>query len=153
MLNHNQWIEKQWPSYSFFDPRLHKRAINIANAIIDNPTASLLDRFEFTKEIKGFYRFLNNKSINHQMLQNQHYENVIKEASSTSEKVLFIQDSSELIYNNLKWVDLGPTSDSYGNGIMFHSSLAVKFHDNQPHVIGLSGQKAWIRDKKENKKI
>jgi len=29
---------------------------------------------------------------------------------------------------------------------MFHSCLAVKFQNGQPQVIGLSGQKAWIRN-------
>ena len=66
-------------------------------------------------------------------------------------KVLFIQDGSELIYNGLKWTELGPTADSNGNGIMFHSCLAVKFKDDQPQVIGLAGQKAWIRKDKEEK--
>ena len=32
---------------------------------------------------------------------------------------------------------------------MFHSCLAVKFQDNQSQVIGLTGQKAWIRDEKK----
>jgi len=83
------------------------------------------------------------------MLQREHYKNVIAEAASVSGRVLFIQDGSELIYNNLKWTDLGPTADSNGNGIMFHSCLAVKFHGDQPEIIGLTGQKAWIREHKE----
>lgn len=149
MLNYNNWIEKQWPSFRFFDPRLHKRVINIASAMLKKPTASIPERFSLQKETKGCYRFLNNKGINHQMLQRQHYENVLAEAASQPGRVLFIQDGSELLYNNLKWTDLGPTADSSGNGIMFHSSLAVKFHDNEPQVIGLTGQKAWIREVKQ----
>ena len=98
------------------------------------------------KEIKGCYRFLNNKALGHSMLQQQHYENVLNEAGSALGRVLFIQDGSELIYNNLKWTELGPTADSSGNGIMFHSCLTVKFEDEQPQIIGLSGQKAWIRE-------
>jgi hypothetical protein len=146
MLNYNAWIEKQWTSHKFFDPRLHKRVVNIAQAMIKTPKASIPERFTLQKDVKGCYRFLNNKAINHQMLQSQHYENVLKEATIAQGRVLFIQDSSELIYNNLKWTDLGPTSDSCGNGIMFHSCLAVKFQDDQPLVIGLTGQKAWIRE-------
>ena len=149
MLDSDYWVEQQWPSSIFFDPRLHKRAINIASAIIKLPKAAIPERFELQKEIKGCYRFLNNKGISHQMLQCQHYENVLKEAASSSERVLFIQDGSELIYNNLKWTDLGPTADSSGNGIMFHSCLAVKFHNDQPQIIGLAGQKAWIREEQE----
>jgi hypothetical protein len=149
MLDSKEWVEKQWPSYLFFDPRLHKRVINIALAIMKNPKTSIPERFSFQKEVKGCYRFLNNKTINHQMLQRQHYENVLKEAALAPGRVLFIQDGSELIYNNLKRTDLGPTADSSGNGIMFHSCLAVKFQDNQPQIIGLTGQKAWIREEKK----
>ena len=85
------------------------------------------------------------------MLQCEHYKNVLAEAASAPGRVLFIQDGSELIYNNLKWTELGPTADSNGNGIMFHSCLAVKIVDGQPQVIGLTGQKAWIRKHKEAK--
>lgn len=146
MKNTENWIEKQWPSFLFFDPRHHKRAIIIASAMLTKPTASLPGRFTLQKEIKGCYRFLDNKAFDHQMLQSQHYDNVLAEAASESGQVLFIQDGSELIYNNLLWTDLGPTADSGGNGIMFHSCLAVKFQNDQPQVIGLSGQKAWIRN-------
>ena len=150
MLNYKEWIEKQWPSFLFFDPRLHKRVINIASAMLNRPTASISERFSLQKDVKGCYRFLDHKKVNHQMLQRQHYENVCAEATTESGRVLFIQDGSELIYNGLKWTELGPTADSNGNGIMFHSCLAVKFKDDQPQVIGLAGQKAWIRkDKKE----
>lgn len=150
MLNYEKWAQDQWPSSSFFDPRLSKRAINIAVATLKKPNSSLPQRFSLQSDVKGCYRFLNNKAIHHQMLQNQHYENVLKEATLAPGRVLFIQDGSELIYNNLKWADLGPTADSAGNGIMFHSCLAVKLQDNQPHIIGLSGQKAWIRERSED---
>jgi len=46
-------------------------------------------------------------------------------------KVLFIQDGSELLYNSHKWTTrLGPKAGFYDNGLLFHSSLAVKFEDN-----------------------
>ncbi|MBF8262843.1 MAG: Transposase DNA-binding [Parachlamydiales bacterium] len=73
MQNTKTWIEKQWPSFLFFDPRHHKRAINIASAMLTKPTASLPGRFTLQKEIKGCYRFLDNKAFDHQMLQCQHY--------------------------------------------------------------------------------
>lgn len=131
MLDYNSWVSSQWPSHAFFDPRLHKRVINIASAMLKNPTSSIPGRFSLQKETKGCYRFLNNKAIDHQMLQHSHYNNVLIEAAAEKERVLFIQDGSELIYNNLKWADLGPTADASGNGIMFHSCLAVKFIDHQ----------------------
>ena len=151
MLDIKKWAKDQWPSFLFFDPRHHKRVINIAEAMLTKPKASIPERFSLQKDTKGCYRFLNNKTVNHQMLQQQHCKNVLAEATAEPGRVLFIQDGSELIYNNLKWTNLGPTADSGGNGIMFHSCLAVKFQDSQPLVIGLAAQKAWIRKEKGGK--
>lgn len=101
MLNLECWAQEQWPTISFFDPRLSKRAVNIAVEILKQPMNSLPGRFSLQKDVKGCYCFLSNKAIRHQMLQRQHYENVLKEAASVPGRVLFIQDGSELIYNNL----------------------------------------------------
>jgi len=90
--------------------------------------------------------------MGHEKLQSGHYENVRKEALAASGRVLFIQDGSELIYNSHPWTTgLGHTADASGNGIMFHSCLAVKIEEDQPYVIGLASQKAWIRTKEKIK--
>ncbi len=152
MLNLQEWIEKQWPSRMFMDPRIHERTIFIAQACVRFPTGSIPERFESFGAVKGCYRFLNRKDMNHQKLQAGHYENVRQEAIASNGKVLFIQDGSELLYNSHKWTTgLGPTGDSCGNGLLFHSCLAVKFEDNQPKVIGLSAQEAWVREEEDEK--
>jgi hypothetical protein len=74
--------------------------------------------------------------------------------------VLFIQDGSELIYNKHPCTHgLGPTADAYGQGIMFHTCLAVEWSENTPPVtIGVAKQTPWIRPepsektKKDNQK-
>jgi hypothetical protein len=152
MLNKQEWIERQWPSTMFFDPRVHARAIFIASACVRLPTESIPGRFKFPKAIKGCYRFLDREDMGHQKLQSGHYDQVRQEATESKGKVLFIQDGSELLYNSHKWTTgLGPTGDSCGNGLLFHSCLAVKFEDSQPQVIGLSAQEAWIREEDEKK--
>jgi len=152
MLNLPEWIEKQWPSTMFFDPRIHERTVFIAQACMRFPTGTIPERFESFGAVKGCYRFLNRKDMNHQKLQSAHYKNVRQEAIVSNGKVLFIQDGSELLYNSHKWTTgLGPTGDSYGNGMIFHSCLAVKFEENQPIVIGLSAQEAWVREKEDEK--
>ena len=47
------------------------------------------ERFSLQKDIKGCYHILNNKAVNHQMLQKQHYENVL-EPSFLSRKNNFV---------------------------------------------------------------
>ena len=72
-MNHQEWIEKQWPSMMFFDPRVHARAIFIALTSINFPTSSIPERFQSFGAIKGFYRFLDRKDMAHQKLQSGHY--------------------------------------------------------------------------------
>jgi len=152
MVNQQEWVEKQWPSMMFFDPRVHARTIFIASTCVRCPTASIPERFKSFSASKGCYRFLSRKDMGHQKLQSGHYDYVRREALTSKGKVLFIQDGSELLYNSHKWTTgLGPTADSCGNGLLFHSCLAVKFEGNQPKVIGLSAQEAWIR--KEDPKM
>ena len=146
MLNLQEWIEKQWPFIMFTDPRVRERAVFIAGACMRAPRATIPERFESAGAVKGCYRFLNRTDMNHEKLQSTHYKNVRKEAMESPGKVLFIQDGSELLYNSHKWTTgLGPTGDSCGNGLLFHSCLAVKYEDNQPKIIGLSAQEAWVR--------
>ena len=155
MFDTQEWIEKQWPSMMFFDPRVHSRAVFIALACIRFPTASIPERFESLGATKGCYRFLDREDMNHQKLQSGHYDYVRQEALASKEKVLFTQDGSELLYNSHNWTSgLGPTGDSCGNGLLFHSCLGVTFEGNQPKVIGLSAQEAWVRkeDSKTDKK-
>lgn len=153
MVCSKEWIEKQWPSKIFFDPRIHRRALVVAEAFLNFPDRNIPKRFLSAGATKGCYRFLSRTDMNHQKLQSAHWENVLEETSATKDRILFIQDGSELIYNDHPWTaGLGHTADSCGNGIMFHSCLAVKVEEDQPQVIGLACQKAWIRTEKKTEK-
>jgi len=152
MLNSKDWIEKQWPSKIFFDPRVHRRVLLVAEACLNFPDRSIPKRFQSAGATKGCYRLLSRTNMGHEKLQSAHYENVREEAMAATGRVLFIQDGSELIYNSHPWTTgLGHTADAAGNGIMFHSCLAVKNEDSQAHVIGLACQKAWIRTDEKTK--
>lgn len=148
----SQWIQKQFASVGTNDARLQKRAVMIAQACADNPQASLPNRFENWAGIKAAYRFFNNPKATHQTLQQPHYKNVLEEAGSSEGTYLFIQDGSELLFNTHPWTyGLGPTADSSGNGLMFHSCLVARYHDvKDPEVLGLGYQEAWIRPEKKD---
>ena len=147
-----EWIENQWPSTMFLDPRIRKRVVIIAQACLKRPSSNIPGRFNSVGETKGCYRFFSRTDMGHDKLQSGHYEYVREESLNSKGKVLFIQDGSELLYNTHEWtMGLGPTGDSCGSGIMFHSCLAVAFEEERPKVIGLSAQKAWIREEKDDK--
>lgn len=146
MMN-KEWVEKQWQGTDLGDKRLSKRAVKIGLACLETPDGSLPKKFGSWGDIKGAYRFFDSDEVSHEALQKVHNENVIQAASTTKQTVLFIQDGSELIYNTHKCTHgLGPTADAFGQGIMFHTALAIEWARNQnPLVIGVAKQTAWIR--------
>lgn len=153
-----EWIEAQWKGSPLGDKRLESRAIKIGKACLATPDGTLPEKFTTWADTKGAYRFFDTPKVSHEALQTVHYQNVIKAATSTNNPVLFIQDGSEILYNHHpSTTGLGPTSDAFGQGIMFHSCLAVELKDDSPPVtLGLAKQTPWIRpgqkDGNESKK-
>lgn len=143
----SEWISQQFADINVNDTRLQKRAIMIADHCAKHPEQSLPERFDNWAGLKAAYRFFSNPKITHQRLQETHYKEVLEKARRVDELVLFIQDGSELLFNSHRWTHgLGPTADSTGNGLMFHSCLVAKYHEfEETEILGLSYQEAWIR--------
>ena len=142
-----EWIEKQWEGAELGDKRLIKRAIKIGKSCLETPGGNLPENFGSWGDTKVAYRLFGSVRVSHETLQKVHNKNVIQAASRTQKRVLFIQDGSELIYNTHKCGHgLGPTADAFGQGIMFHTALAVEWARNEaPMVIGVAKQTPWIR--------
>lgn len=150
-----QWIHEQFSKVDIGDARLQKRAIDVAIGCAKHPEESLSGRFSEWADLKGAYRFLNNPKVTHQALQQPHYAQVLEKARWSEELVLFIQDGSELLFNSHQWTHgLGPTADSSGNGLMFHSCLVAKYYDDseETEILGLGYQEAWVRPEEKSKK-
>jgi len=147
-----QWIYQQFSNVNMKDARLQKRAVQIAQGCAEHPDKSLSERFEDWAGLKAAYRFFSNPKASHQTLQQPHYREVLEKARWSEELVLFIQDGSELLFNSHPWTHgLGPTADSAGNGLMFHSCLVAKYHEfKETKILGLSYQEAWIRPEKKS---
>jgi len=143
-----KWVHKQWKDVSFGDKRLDSRTKIIAQACSLHPEKSIPKRFQDWAGTKAAYRFLDSNKVSHSKIQAPHYQNVLKEASISKKPIIFIQDGSELLFNSHRYTfGLGPTCDSLGKGLLFHSCLAVRYHgsDQPPEVLGLAYQKPWIR--------
>lgn len=147
-----QWIHQQFTNVDMNDPRLQRRAVDIAQSCAEHPEKSLSGRFSDWAGLKAAYRFFSNPKATHQTLQQPHYKEVLEKARWSEELVLFIQDGSELLFNSHLWTHgLGPTADSAGNGLMFHSCLVAKYHESkETEILGLSYQEAWIRPDKKS---
>ena len=146
-----RWIYEQFSRIDVGDARLQKRAVEIALSCADHPEKSLSGRFDDWAGLKAAYRFFSNPKATHQTLQQPHYHEVLEKARWSEELVLFIQDGSELLFNSHPWTHgLGPTADSAGNGLMFHSCLVAKYHESkETEILGLSYQEVWVRPEKK----
>lgn len=142
-----QWIYEQFSKIDAGDTRLQKRAVDIGIGCAAHPEESIAGRFDKWADLQAAYRFFRNPKITHQVLQQPHYHQVLEKARFSKELVLFIQDGSELLFNSHPWTHgLGPTADSKGNGLMFHSCLVAKYHESQEtEILGLGYQEAWVR--------
>ena len=102
--------------------------------------------------IYAAYRFFSHPKITHQVLQEPHWHQVLEKACWSEEIVLFIQDGSELLFNSHPWTHgLGPTADSHGNGLMFHSCLVAKYHESEAtEILGLGYQETWVRPEEKS---
>jgi hypothetical protein len=147
-----QWIDEQFSRINVGDTRLQKRAVDVAIGCAEHPEESLAGRFDKWADLQGAYRFFSNPKITHQALQQPHWDQVLEKARFSEETVLFIQDGSELLFNSHLWTHgLGPTSDSNGNGLMFHSCLVAKYHESEEtEILGLGYQEAWVRPEEKS---
>ena len=143
----SEWVHRQFANIDTKDARLQKRAVATAEACANHPEKSLPGRFGDWAGLKGAYRFFSNPKITHQILQQPHYKETLEIARFSDKLVLFIQDGSELLFNSHRCTyGLGPTADSSGNGLMFHSCLVAEYHEpGETKILGLSYQEAWIR--------
>jgi hypothetical protein len=148
----DQWICEQFSTINVGDARLQKRAVDVAIGCAEHPEKSLAGRFDEWADLQGAYRFFSHPKITHQVLQQPHWDRVLERARFSEGTVLFIQDGSELLFNSHPWTHgLGPTADSNGNGLMFHSCLVAKYHESEEtEILGLGYQEAWVRPEEKS---
>jgi hypothetical protein len=153
LSHHIEWARSEFSKCNFGDLRLNKRIIKLAQELLNKPNESLPLQISAWKDLKAAYRFFNSDSIDHDKIQEAHWDNVRKEAQKNSNTILFIQDTSELDYSSKrKTTGLGPIGNHNGRGIHFHSTLAVEYNEHNPSVLGLAYQKVWIRENKSHRK-
>ena len=135
------------------DKRLEKRANKIAQAIMISRSSSIHGSTRDQAEQKGFYRFLDNESVNEDQLisaiTSRCSQNVM------NRDVLVIQDSSSYGLSHLKGSakeksGLGLVGNKGGLGFLTHTSLVLDAHTES--VLGYSDIKLWHRteDKSNN---
>ena len=153
LINNELWVKDQWQNSNLGDTRRNKRAMKLAGSILSNPSVSLPQQAQCWSALKAGYCFLNTKQVTHEILQKEHYRNVMELTQKSSKTVLFIQDKSEIDFSSKRATrGLGHIGNHFGQGIHIQSVLAVVFDKKPLSVLGLSHQKAWIRTEKSRRK-
>ncbi len=118
---------------NFGDKRLTQRVMNLADTISENPECSINAACGSFAASKAAYRFLQNEKVNPRAILKNHSDNTLSRANACEERVLIIQDTTDLIYTQFPSVKgLGQrlhAKDGYKggvNGLLLHSSLAVR---------------------------
>lgn len=140
------WATEQWGTAQLQDQRRNRSAIQLGSALAARPAASLPTQTGSWGKLKAAYRLLNEEDVTHQALIAPHCRATQLEAAATQGVVLFIQDTSECDYtHHPQTAGLGSIGDGRGRGFLMHNSLAVVPAAERALMLGLAGQRLWLR--------
>jgi Transposase DNA-binding/Transposase DDE domain len=146
LQNETQWAEAQWGSVKLGDARRTARAVKVGAKLASLPAGSLPQQQASWGDLKAAYRLLNEADVSYEALSREHWSTTLEEATASSDRMLFIQDGSELNYSkHPATTGLGYIGNGGNLGLMLHSCLTVNARTES--VIGLADQRVWIREK------
>ena len=91
----NNFVENEFSLLQLNDKRLSDRAIRVATILLNNPESSIpVAANGSRKEVKGIYRFFQNKNVDDQNLLETHYSNTANRIKKSKGNVLLIADST-----------------------------------------------------------
>lgn len=144
-----QWQASAWAFSEFGGAELGhaartRRAVRVASALVQNPSASIPRISENAHQAKGAYRLLSNPEVNHDDILSGHIGRTIERCNARS-AVLVLQDTTTLSYTEHRSTKgLGPVNDSRrGRGFLAHTALAVTVEEHE--VLGVLDQHVWVR--------
>lgn len=133
------------------DLRLEKRAKLCVDRIQRNPDLSFPDIFSAPGELLGFYRFINNKSLNNEMLFGAYLE-ATKQRCHGKDDILVLHDTTVIKPSRKSVEGLSPVYRSVSSqGFLSHLSLAVA-SDGPRVILGPCGLYNWTRGRSKKPK-
>ena len=123
------WVNKEFSNVDFNDKRLDHRFKEIMARLANHCSKTLSSSFEQWKDIKASYRFFSNSKVTAEKMLTPHIEHTITRIKE-HQKVLLIQDSCYLDYNNrgkTEGLDLTFRSklSTESKGLILHNTLAL----------------------------
>jgi hypothetical protein len=128
------------------DRRLRERGVRILERMAAAPSASIPKQMGAWKDTKAAYRFFDHRAVTFEAVTTSHQQQT-RDRARREPVVLCIEDTTAISFDpNLEIEGLGPlgTGATPGLGLWVHSVLAVA-PDDEPRVLGLAHQHAWVR--------
>ena len=131
--NGNAWAVNEFREVDFGDARLTKRLIKLSNDLSKFPESPINQACGNWSQAKAAYRFFKNEKVNVGEILS-HHANWTVERARQEERILAIQDTSYICYNNHpKTKGLGLISKRAGlnkttiktDGLVMHTTFAV----------------------------
>ncbi len=137
-----------WAAFTFGgvqlgDQRRTRRAVQLAAALMRNPSASLPHQLRAPKDLKAAYRLLAEPDVTHAKLLAPHVQHT-RGVAGGADVVLLVQDTTTLNYtHHSTTTGLGPIAPATGQGFFLHTALAVIPQPRQ--VLGIAYQEPFVR--------
>lgn len=126
--------------FNLGDERLNQRGQYCLSKILQEPTLSFPDIFNQSKELQGFYRFINNSSFTSSELKESIFEETKNNIASCSEAIV-IHDTTQV---KLPSKSLEIPEFKFSKGFFAHLSLIVDAGKSR-HIYGAGGLRLYSR--------
>lgn len=124
------WAQQTFATTQLGDIRRSQRAATIAQAMAEQPGASIPDLFADPYDVKAAYTLFDRPEATPDNLQQPHRASVAQAMNAPGASVLLLEDTSEMSWTNKKKVaGLGPIADGLERqqGFLLHSALAARW--------------------------
>ena len=145
----SNWLNKELFGINFWDKRLNKRFLKVANNIARNPNGVLKQVIEDSNNLKAAYRLFDNPKIKPELILEPHIL-ATKQRISEHDVVLVIMDTTDVAFpGNSERKGMGPLGNFNASvqGFQMHSAYAVST-SGQP--LGFLSVRNLVRERKEN---
>lgn len=122
----------------------YQQVISVLNS--SNSSLSFPNLFKDQHQLKGFYRLLSNKSVNHSIFISGYQTGLIQysKEQEKQEPWIIVQDTMLTDYHSRKVLDLGYTQTERSNGFLLHHGLLL---DSEAVPLGLLHQQVIHRER------
>lgn len=139
------WAEQTFGASQVGDIRRRDSVVAFAAHAATHPGSSISEMYEDdTLGAERAYYLLENDNIDPCAVEAPAFAETARRCQRQTAVILAVQDQTTLSYSHSVAAELGDLGS--GQGLMVHSTLAVRAHDRR--ILGLLDQHRWLRRKK-----